>query len=123
MARYCAFGMLWAATAGCASTARLERQRLEDDRTLTSWMVRGETTAAQVIDRFGQPSLSLEGGRLLMFRVQRSTNWREDAVKTVQQRGGDWENSGGGWGGIDYSLVVAHDAPGLYREHSLVPVR
>jgi hypothetical protein len=102
--------------AGCAT-----ERRASDDQQLTSWLVPGQTTSEEVLLRLGQPSLALEDGRLLTFRVRRG--YDKEGKHALENAGPAEGWYGGRWQGIDYSLVIAFDQEGRYEEHSLVPTK
>jgi hypothetical protein len=80
--------------------------------TLLEFIKNGQVSRTDVILKLGEPSASLESGRILTYRIG------GDGQEGYYIR--ETKNS---WSGTNYSLVFVFDAQGILQSHSLVPVR
>ena len=80
--------------------------------TLLEFINEGQSTRTDVILKLGEPSASLESGRILTYRIG------GDAQKGyfIRETKSSWSNT-------NYSLVFVFDAEGILQSHSLVRVR
>ena len=80
--------------------------------TLLEFIDEGQTSRTDVILKLGEPSASLESGRILTYRIG------GDA-----QEGYFIRETKSSWSNTNYSLVFVFDAQGILQSHSLVRVR
>lgn len=85
--------------------------KTQGSSTLLEFINDGQTSRTDVILKLGEPSASLESGRILTYRI-----------------GGDAQGyfireTKNSWAGTNYSLVFVFDAQGILQSHSLVRVR
>ena len=86
--------------------------KTQGSSTLLEFINDGQTSRTDVILKLGEPSASLESGRILTYRIG------GDAQKGYFIR--ETKNS---WSDTNYSLVFVFDAQGILQSHSLVHVR
>lgn len=79
--------------------------------TLLEFINDGQTTRTDVIMKLGEPSASLETGRILTYRIggDAHTGYFLRELKSS-------------WSDTNYSLVFVFDTQGILQSHSLVPV-
>jgi hypothetical protein len=97
---------------GCATTPRGQRDLLE-------FVIDGQTSCAQLQERLGPPSSTLEDGGIRTYRIGTDQNGYTIGPPDTHAI----PDEPGIWGGLQYSFVVTCDPSGTVARHSLVPVK
>lgn len=105
--------------AGCATTSPPAEKTAEKsaEKTFLEFLEDGKTTKQMVILKLGQPSATLEGERILTYRIGRD----EHGYSVLDRQTGAAVYSQ--WYGAKFSLVLIFDEHNVLKKHSMVLVR